>query len=92
MSDQRQNHQYLLAFLCDEGSEASGKVAEGTDTLRAERGTESPARNSSTCRTAVYANRTYGGVGGGTGDRSPYPDQNWLPHRRRQNIVRLRRI
>jgi RNA-directed DNA polymerase len=44
MSEQRPNHQYRLAFLCDEGSEASD-VAEGTETLRAERDTESPAGN-----------------------------------------------
>jgi hypothetical protein len=38
-----------------------------------------PRVDSSTCRTAVYANRTYGGVGGGTGDRSPYPDPRACP-------------
>jgi len=29
MSDQRQNNQYQLVFLLDEGSEASGSAAEG---------------------------------------------------------------
>lgn len=43
MSDQRQKNQYQLAFLFDEGSEASGGAAEGTETLGAERATESPA-------------------------------------------------
>src|SRR5262245_18116623 len=43
MSGERQNNQYQLALLCNEGGEASGSATEGTETLRAERETESPA-------------------------------------------------
>ena len=45
MSERRQNNQYRLAFLLDEGGEASGSAAEGTGTLRTERAPESPAGN-----------------------------------------------
>jgi RNA-directed DNA polymerase len=45
MSGERQNNQLQLAFLFDEGGEASGSVTEGTETLRAERETKSPAGN-----------------------------------------------
>src|SRR6266481_2870565 len=45
MSGKRQNNQNQLAFLFEEGSEAAGSETEGTETLRAERGTESPAEN-----------------------------------------------
>src|SRR2546428_11819336 len=42
--------------------------------------------NGSTHRTAVYAIRTYGGVAGGTGDRSPYADQECARHAAPQKI------
>jgi len=45
MSDQRQNHPYWLALELGPGGEASGDAAKGTETLRAERATESPAGN-----------------------------------------------
>ena len=45
MSDKRQNNQYQLAFWFDEGGEASGNVTGGTDSLGAERATETPAGN-----------------------------------------------
>ena len=45
MSGKRQNNQRQRAFLFDERGEASGSAAEGTETLRVERATESPAGN-----------------------------------------------
>jgi RNA-directed DNA polymerase len=45
MSDKRQNNQYQLAFLFDEGGEASGNAAGGTESLKAERANETPAGN-----------------------------------------------
>ena len=43
MSGKRQNNQFQLAFLFDEGGEASRDATEGTETLGAERVTETPA-------------------------------------------------
>ena len=45
MSGMRQNNQNQLAFLFDEGSEAPGSAAAGTETLRVERASENPAGN-----------------------------------------------
>ena len=45
MSGKRQKNQQQLAFLFEEGGEASGSATEGTETLRTERETENPARN-----------------------------------------------
>src|SRR5260370_38964238 len=45
MSGKRQNNQNQLAFLFESGSEAPRSEAEGTETLRAERATESPAES-----------------------------------------------
>lgn len=45
MSGRRQNNQHQLAFLFDEGSEAPGVAAEGTETLRVEREPENPAEH-----------------------------------------------
>src|SRR5712675_885333 len=45
MSGRRQNNQYPLAFLMEEGGEAPGTVAGGTESLKAERATEIPAGN-----------------------------------------------
>jgi len=43
MSDKRQNNQLLLAFAEEDRSEAPKGLKEGTETLTAKRGTESPA-------------------------------------------------
>src|SRR5271165_6511835 len=43
MSDKRQKNQLKLAFLDESRSEAPRVSAEGTETLTAKRGTESPA-------------------------------------------------
>ena len=45
MSGERQKMPEQLAFLFAGGSEAPVGVKEGTETLRAERSTESPAGN-----------------------------------------------
>src|SRR5947209_12276041 len=43
MSEQRQNNQLELAFEQEYRGEASNDLIEGTETLTAKRGTESPA-------------------------------------------------
>ena len=43
MSDKRQNHQLVLAFLAEETGEAPRAAGGGTESLTAKRGTESPA-------------------------------------------------
>lgn len=43
MSDKRQNHQLVLAFLTEDRGEAPRAAGEGTESFTAERGTESPA-------------------------------------------------
>ena len=90
MSDQWQNNQYQLAFLFDEGSEACGGVAEGTETLRAERATESPAVNQQVMEAVcerenlrqalerVKANKGSPGIGGMSVEQLPdYLKQHW---------------
>jgi len=49
------------------GEEASVERRGGGDKLTA-------IPNDSICRTAVYVTRTHGGVGGGSGEASTYPD------------------
>jgi RNA-directed DNA polymerase len=90
MSDQRQNNQYRLAFLCEEGSEASGNAAAGTETLRAERATENRAENQqvmeSICEQEnlrealkrVQANKGSPGIDGMTVEQLPgHLKQHW---------------
>lgn len=90
MSDQRQNNQSQLAFLFDEGSEASGRAAEGTETLRAERVTENPAidqqvmeavcerENLREALQRVKANKGSPGIDGMTVEQLPdYLKQHW---------------
>jgi RNA-directed DNA polymerase len=90
MSDKRQNNQQQLAFLFDEGSEASGSAAEGTEALRAERATESPAGNQQVMEAIcerenvrealqrVKANKGSPGIDGMTVEQLPdYLKQHW---------------
>lgn len=90
MSDQRQNNQYQLAFLLDEGSEASGSAAERTEALGAERATESPAGNQQVMEAVcerenlrealqrVKANKGSPGIDGMTVEQLPdYLEQHW---------------
>ncbi len=91
MSGKRQNNQNQLAFLFEEGSEAAGSETEGTETLRAERGTESPAENQRLMEVVVdrenwraalqrvRANAGSPGIDGMTVDELPeYLRQHWL--------------
>lgn len=90
MSDQRQNNQYQLAFRLDEGSEASGSAAEGTEALGVERATESPAGNQQAMEAVcerenlrealqrVKANKGSPGIDGMTVEQLPdYLEQHW---------------
>jgi len=90
MSDKRQNNQYQLAFVFEEGSEAPGNVAEGTETLRVERATESPAgsqrvmeavcerENLKEALQRVKANKGSPGIDGMTVEQLPdYLKQHW---------------
>jgi RNA-directed DNA polymerase len=90
MSDQRQKNQYQLAFLFAEGSEASGGAAEGTETLRTERATESPAVNQQVMEAVcerenlrealqrVKGNKGSPGIDGMTVEQLPdYLKQHW---------------
>jgi RNA-directed DNA polymerase len=91
MSGKRQNNQNQLAFLFDEGSEAPRSEAEGTETLRAERATESPAEDQRLMEVVVdrenlrealkrvRANAGSPGIDGMTVDALPeYLQQHWL--------------
>src|ERR1700736_6553073 len=90
MGEERQNHQYRLAFLGEEGGEASGNAAEGTETPRAERATESPAGNQQVMEAVcerenlrgalqrVKGNKGSPGVDGMTVEQLPgYLEQHW---------------
>ena len=43
MSDKRQKNQLVLAFMAEDTGEAQRAASEGTESLAAKRGTESPA-------------------------------------------------
>src|SRR6266487_4037471 len=90
MSGMRQNKQNQLAFLFDEGSEAPGSAAAGTETLRVEREPENPAGNQlameevcerENLRAAlqrVRGNKGSPGMDGMTVDQLPdYLKQHW---------------
>jgi len=90
MSGKRQNNQHQLAFLFDEGSEASGSAAEGTETLRVRRAPENPAGNQQWMEEVwergnlkealqrVRANKGSPGIDGMTVDQLPdYLKQHW---------------
>ena len=82
MSDKRQNNQLMLAFDQEDRGEASKGLIEGTETLTAKRGTESPAIGErwieevcerENCKQAlkrVKANKGSPGVDGMTGQQS----------------------
>src|SRR6266487_5687424 len=96
MSGMRQNKQNQLAFLFDEGSEAPGSAAAGTETLRVEREPENPAGNQpameevcegENLRAAlqrVRGNQGSPGMDGMTVDQLPdYLKQHWPAIRER---------
>ena len=89
MSGTRQNNQQL-AFLFEEGSEAPGSAAEGTETFRVERATENPAgsqqmmeaicerENLREALKRVKANKGSPGIDGMTVEELPeYLKQHW---------------
>ena len=90
MSDKRQNIQLLLAFMEEDRGEAPNGLREGTETLTAKRGTESPAISEQlieevcereNCKQAlkrVKANKGSPGVDGMTVQELPeYLKQHW---------------
>ncbi len=90
MSDKRQKNQLVLAFMEEERGEASKGLREGTETLAAKRGTESPAIGEQwmeevcereNCKQAlkrVKANKGSPGVDGMTvNDLTDYLKQHW---------------
>jgi RNA-directed DNA polymerase len=90
MSGTRQNTQSQLAFLFGEGGEASGNPAEGTETLKTERATESPAGNQQVMEAIcerenlrealqrVQANKGSPGIDGRTVEQlAEYLKQHW---------------
>ena len=90
MSGKRQNNQLMLAFDQEDRGEASKGLIEGTETLRAKRGTESPAISEQwieevcereNCQQAwkrVKANKGSPGVDGMTVQELPeYLKQHW---------------
>ena len=58
-----------------------GRTVHGDETAAGTRGVDAPVgvqgryalHVDSICRTAVYVTRSYGGVGGGSREASPYP-------------------
>src|SRR5712691_833301 len=90
MSDQRQNHQLVLAFVEMSRSEAPRGSEEGTESLAAQRAAESPARieplmeavcERSNCKQAlarVKRNKGSAGIDGMTVQQLPaYLKQHW---------------
>jgi RNA-directed DNA polymerase len=90
MSDKRQNNQLVLAFLDESRSEAPRVSMEGTESLAAKRGTESPAigeqlmeevcerENCKQALARVKANKGSPGVDGMTVHELPdYLKQHW---------------
>jgi len=90
MSDKRQNNQLLLAFMDESRSEAPRVSNEGTESLAAKRGTESPAigeqlmeevcerENCKQALARVKANRGSAGVDGMTVQQLPeHLKQHW---------------
>jgi RNA-directed DNA polymerase len=90
MSDRRQKNQLELAFMAEDTGEAPRAVEEGTESLAAERGTESPAIGEplmeevcerENCKQAlkrVKANKGSPGVDGMTvNDLTGYLKQHW---------------
>src|SRR5664279_3468034 len=90
MSDKRQNNQLVLAFVEEGRSEAPNSLGEGTESLAAKRGTESPAISEQlmeevcereNCKQAlarVKANKGSAGVDGMTVQQLPeHLKQHW---------------
>jgi len=90
MSDKRQNNQLVLAFMEESRSEAPRASEEGTESLAAKRGTESPAiterlmeevcerENCKQALARVKANKGSPGVDGMTVQQLPeYLKQHW---------------
>jgi RNA-directed DNA polymerase len=90
MSDKRQNHQLVLAFMEESGSEAPTASEGGTESFAAKRGTESPAifeqmmeevcerENCKQALARVKANKGSPGVDGMTVHELPeYLKQHW---------------
>jgi len=90
MSDQRQKNQLVLAFLAGDRGEAPRTAEEGTESLAAERGTESPAigeqlmeevcerENCKQALARVKANKGSAGVDGMTVQQLPeHLKQHW---------------
>src|SRR5580700_7778347 len=90
MSDKRQNNQLVLAFLDESRSEAPRVSEKGTESLAAERGTESPAigeqlmeevcerENCKQALARVKANKGSPGVDGMTVQQLPeHLKQHW---------------
>ena len=90
MSDKRQKNQLVLAFLAEDTGEAQRAAEEGTESLRAKRGTESPAigeqlmeevcerENCKQALARVKANKGSAGVDGMTVHELPeFLKQHW---------------
>ena len=90
MSDKRQKNQLVLAFLAEDTGEAQRAAVEGTESLAAKRGTESPAigeqlmeevcerENCKQALARVKANRGSAGVNGMTVQQLPeFLKQHW---------------
>src|SRR5919206_3795197 len=90
MSDKRQKNQLVLAFMAEDRGEAQRAAIEGTESLAAKRGTESPAIGEQlmeevcereNCKQAlkrVKANKGSAGVDGMTVQQLPeYLKQHW---------------